>query len=70
LNVTDAIVVTKTVRFAEADVIPSEAVTLTIAAFVVPAVAIGKLREFDPPGTVTVAGGMTSAGLEEDRLTT
>jgi hypothetical protein len=67
LNVTDAIVVGETVRFADADVTPSEAVTLTVAPLAVLAVAIGKLTEFAPPGTVTVAGGMTSAGLEEVR---
>lgn len=52
-------------RFADADVTPSEAVRVTVAVVAEPAVAIGKLREFAPPGTVTVAGGMTSAGLEE-----
>ena len=54
-------------RFADADVTPSEAVRVTVAVVAEPAVAIGKLREFAPPGTVTVAGGTTSAGLEEVR---
>jgi hypothetical protein len=55
------------VRFADADVTPSEAVRVTVAVVAEPAVAIGKLREFAPPGTVTVAGGTTSVGLEELR---
>jgi hypothetical protein len=67
LHVTDAIQVAEMVRFADADLTPSEAETLTVAAFVVPAVAIGKSTDLAPLGTFTVAGRMTSAGLEELR---
>jgi hypothetical protein len=55
------------VRFADADVAPSEAVMLTVMPLVVPAVAIGKSTELAPLETVTVAGRITSAGLEELR---